>query len=391
MIFCNFADMRHCLIALFALLLVACHDDVEPAATPLKRVVVVYMMAENSLSSFASNDLAEIRRRYKAIPDSCRLVVYLDNSQSDQKPTLISFDPKYGETVFYKYKVDPISTDSAAMQQVLSTIMQRQPARNYGLVMWSHGSGWIPQQNAVMKRPQRTIGVDNGENTTQNKGTEMEITTLANVLKQTGVRWDYVFFDACFMQCAEVAYELRDAAAWCIGSPAEIPCDGAPYDVIMPNLFADVDSAWTIARDYFGYYRYREGLVISAARLSEMEALAEATRPLMAQLDPYPAVDGIQRYNPANTKRKPEYYDLGSAIAKWHSADDYALWRQAMEQAVPFRYATSNWYSYMNGYGEYPPVIDPDHIACLSTYIPVEGRSLNDYYSQTAWWKKLRE
>lgn len=384
--FRNFAPMKHFwTLLLAAMLLTSCkHHDPEDEPT-LRRVVVVYMVAENSLSSpFASSDLDEMRRGTASIPDDCQLVVYYDNASS-QMPQILTFDSKQGEQVLYQYRNDPVSTDSAAMQQALTIIRQKCPAQTYGLVMWSHASGWIPAQ------PRKTFGIDNGRNTTSNDGGEMEISTLANVLQKSGMTWDYVFFDACFMQCVEVAYELRHATAWCIGSPAEIPGNGAPYTVIMADLFRPADEVWHIAEDYYKEYINDTGVVLSVVKTSEMEALAEATAPLLTTLPQYPTTSDVQRYNPANLAWKPAYYDMGSAMAKWQTEADYQTWRQALERAVPYRFATDYWLSTMTGRSTYPEVTDPEHIAALSMYIPVAGHAMNEYYMQTAWWKRMRK
>ena len=384
----NFAAMKHWWIAFLCLFAVACHDDIDLPPTPLKKVVVVYVIGENSLSGYAVDDLNEMRQATALIPDSCKLVVYFDNSRTEQQPQIISFDNKDGEKLVYQYRNDPISSDSASMQQALKVICDKFPAHHYGLVMWSHGSGWIPQQKA----PRRTIGIDNGQNSMANTGAEMEVSTLANVLRKTKQRWDYVFFDACFMQGVEVAYELRDVVDWCIGSPAEIPGAGAPYHRIMVDMFQESDEAWRIAETYHNYYKSRDGLIISALKTSELEALAQATAPLMAKLDEYPATDGIQQYMVyiSAGQWKPEYFDMGSAMGKWLSDEEYTAWRQALERAVPHQFSTERWISAFSAYFN-PRIIDPEHIACLSTYIPIEGRALNDNYGQTAWWKRLRK
>lgn len=386
----TFARMKHIWIVLFALFFISCKEhDPEPEAPIMrKHVVVLYMIAENSLSSpFAAEDLNEIRQAITHIPDSCALVAYVDDSRTDQLPQIISFDKKAGEKIVFQYRNDPISADSATMQQALKIICNKFPAQHYGLVMWSHGSGWIPQTKA----PQRTIGVDNGQNTSSNAGTEMEISTLANVLKNTGLHWDFVFFDACFMQGVEVAYELRDIADWCIGSPAEIPGRGAPYNSIMPDLFRESDEVWRIAETYYDNYRSKDGLIISALKTSELEALADATAPLLATLDEQPATSGIQKYLAYcnHAQWKPEYFDMGSAMGKWFTGEEYTTWREALERAVPHRFATEQWTTVF--YSDFNPYItDPEHIACLSMYIPVEGHKWNDYYRQTAWWKRMR-
>ena len=387
--------MKHCLTILFiALLLVSCKEHEPESATIMKRVVVVYMVAENSLSGYATSDLNEMRKATTSIPDSCQLVVYYDNA-SGQIPQILTFDSKQGEQVLYQYRTDPISTDSAAMQQALTIIRQKCPAQSYGLVMWSHASGWVPQQR------RKSFGIDNGQNTTANEGTEMEISTLQNVLQKSGITWDYIFFDACFMQGVEVAYELRDVTEWCIGSPAEIPGEGAPYDIIMPDLFREKDEVWRIAEDYYTYYKdlfyptkyniNNMAVVLSAIRTSELEALARATAPLLTTLDEYPSTDGIQQYCVYSnaTFWKPEYFDMGSFMGQWLTEEKYQTWRTALDKAVPHQFASSQWRSTYSRFF-YPVVTDPDHIACLSMYLPVEGHWMNDYYRQTAWWKRVK-
>ena len=386
----NFADMKHYwTILLAALLLVSCKkDEPEPDRT-MKRVVVVYMAAENSLSPFANYDLEEIRKGMTSIPDSCQVVVYFDNASS-QAPEILTFDSKNGEQVLYQYRNDPISTDSATMQQALTIIHQKCPARSYGLVMWSHASGWIPPL------PRKAFGIDNGQNdssqTTGNMGTEMEITTLANILQKSRMQWDYIFFDACFMQCVEVVYALRNAVKWCIGSPAEIPGNGAPYDKIMADMFLEPDEIWHIAEDYYEYYPRSTGVVLSVAKTSEMEVLADATAQLLSAQSEYPVNDHIQRYNPNPdiTTWKPEYFDMGSAMGQWYTETEYQTWRQAMELAFPYRYSPDNWLSYMKGFPTYPEIIDREHNSAMSMYIPVAGRSMNEYYMQTEWWKRVK-
>ena len=49
----------------------------------------------------------------------------------------------------------------------------------------------------------------------------MNITQMARAMKGLP-KLDYIFADCCNMMCAEVAYELKDATRYLIGSPAEI-------------------------------------------------------------------------------------------------------------------------------------------------------------------------
>lgn len=373
--------MRHLLTAILVLLLCAsCHDELELPKTTWKRVVVVYIMGENSLSTYAQRDLNEIRSAMKTIPDSCQLVVFFDNSRNNEYPQILTFD-KSGEKTLFAYKTDPLSTDSATLRQALQTITKASPADQYGLVMWSHGSGWLPQQ------PRYSIGVDNGKNSFSNIGTEMEIPTLANILRQSGERWTYVFFDACFMQTIEVAYELRDCVDWCIGSPAEIPAEGAPYNEMLPTLFDD--QPWRIAEAYYDFYKTRGGIVISALRTSEMEHLATATAPLIARLPSYPATEGVQQYFALEYPEQwePEFFDMGSAIHAWFDSD-YQAWLETARKAVPYRYATQQWET---AYPEFynPTLTDEANILGVSMYIPTEGGRQNEAFKRTSWCKRV--
>lgn len=85
-------------------------------------------------------------------------------------------------------------------------------------------------------------------------------------------------FDACFMQCAEVAYALRDCANWIIASPAEIPGYGAPYDIVVPLFFDATASPQSIIDAYkAGYEGENTGVVLSAVRCAAMQQFADAT------------------------------------------------------------------------------------------------------------------
>lgn len=369
------------------LLCAACHDKDEDkmSARTFHKVVVAYMAAENSLNGDSRTDLSEMRTGAAYIPDDCQLVVFLDNSDGNKKPQILSFDKTNKETLIHEFSTDIISTDSATMQNVLALIMERCPAEHYSLIFWSHGSGWIPG-------PKSTIGIDNGKNSySSNKGTELEVPTLARILQNTGVHWDYIMFDACFMQCIEVAYQLRHVTSWCIGSPAEIPANGAPYHELMGALFQDEGYAESITKTYYDFYEahaYGWGVVLSAIQCSEIEALAKATQSYIATRNLFPTTD-VQKYctYSMETLWKPEYFDMGSAMHQWLTEEEYADWSEVFARAVPFHYEANRWptmySSVLNA-----RITDPAHAKAVSMYIPIEGRDeLNKAFRQTDWYK----
>ena len=77
-------------------------------------------------------------------------------------------------------------------------------------------------------------------------------------MKQSGIHFDYILFDACLMSQVEVAYELRNAADYLILSPAEVMSAGFPYFKMTKHLLS-VDNTEqnviNVAKDFIDYYK----------------------------------------------------------------------------------------------------------------------------------------
>ena len=118
------------------------------------------------------------------------------------------------------------STEKTVMQTVIGDMMSAYPSESYGIIFGSHGSGWLPTITGT-----RSIGQDGGR---YSSDTAL-IPELAEVLRTVNPqKFDFVLFDACMMGCAEVYYELKDAARYCIASVLDIPAAGFPYASVMP-------------------------------------------------------------------------------------------------------------------------------------------------------------
>ena len=130
------------------------------------------------------------------------------------------------------------ASDPMVMEGAMRYVFDRYPAAagHYGLVLWGHGTGWLI--NNEVKTGTRAYGVDTGNHEEFKKGLWINIPTLAEVLSRMP-HLKYIMGDCCNLMCLENLYELRHACDYIIGSPAEIPVQGAPYDQIVPDLFAD--------------------------------------------------------------------------------------------------------------------------------------------------------
>ena len=104
-----------------------------------------------------------------------------------------------------------------SLQKYLEYFTTNIQAEEYGLILWSHGTGWI--------NTKRSFGDDGGKS--------INIYELAQILP---IKFDYVVFDACYMSCIENVFELREKTKYIIASPDKIPADGIIDSKTMKTL-----------------------------------------------------------------------------------------------------------------------------------------------------------
>lgn len=400
----------------------SCHDETDDPDTPAPdttsvatRTVLVYMVAENSLASEVSRDIGEMLSGASSMNDGDQLVIYLDDlglpriycvTNQTTARSLAGLTPEYS------FGSERNSATGETLDEVMRYTVTLHQAGSYGVVMWSHASGWTPYTSTdAAQSPSRTLlksfGIDNGKNSSSNSGTQLNVDDMADVLASyPGI--DFVFFDACFMQTVEVAYALRNAVSYVMGSPAEIPGTGAPYDKVMAPMFAqplDVDG---IVRNYYNYYYANSdiyGALVSAVDCSAMDSLAAVTDSLLS-LSKYDiatvrAVDysGVLNYfdydswHYMNTSI-PDSYDANGFMSKLLTADDYRTWRKAFDKAVVHSYAT-DWYFCEYEYLKtkaYRRYIDTSQYGGMSMFVPTSkyaGTTMYDNYKQTEWGARI--
>jgi len=368
---------------------VSCHDDEpesEPVEPTMRQTIIIYMVAENSLSSvdrtrpqmmtYAEEDSVEIASTLATLPDSTRVVLYMDDTKSSR--ICVGTSNQAMHTV-RTYESNINSADSAGMEKVLTDIFSAYPSRHYGFVFWSHGSGWVPNRQRSPIR--RTFGIDNNSRTLNNDGnvTKMEISTLARVLAHHP-RTDYIFFDACFMQCIEVAYQLRNVTDYVLASPAELPANGSPYSLVLPKLATSGSDVLKALHVYYDYYYTSEGasdyvgVILSGIRTDRLEALAAATRSfaqrIFAERTTLDCTD-VQRYFPINgSQQYTEYYDMVNLFYHYLSEEEFETWYRSFVEAVPLSLLPEKWASaFARNLLE---VSDPEHCGAVSLFVPDE-------------------
>lgn len=437
--------MKHILYIIIGVLaLTACHPDEpqKPAEQHFRRTVLVYMAMQNSLGSsgYHKEDSAEIANAISYIPEGDRLLLFIDDKYApriyEMSKEMAAIDKKtgqsYGPRLLKQWQEDLSSASAATLTEVLKYMGDNFPSDSYGLVMGSHATGWIPQEQPTPGKSQHRVaqkawGIDVGPDgwMSSDKGVagsvpdEIEINDLATAITRSGIQLDYLLFDACLMQCVEVAYTLRNATDYLIASPIMISAEGAYYtDLVHYGLFSadPVDVARTYADYYLGRgsipYTDTYGVVLSCIRTAGMEPLAHTIGSIMSELMPGADARSMMEelkgrnmadafnYHPYTEKYflRPYYYDLLSAI-KTLGASDEAMKRlnAALNDAVVFKAATQQFW-YGPNFMKFQTMPTGDDSWCgVSMFVPQQTYAdnayrcvfgdLNESYTSTDWYR----
>ena len=135
------------------LVVVSCGDEPEtpsyPPGSTFKRTVMVYMAAQNTLgaSGFARQDSAEMANGMRYLHAGERVLMFLD----DNKPPRL-YELRKGLSaprLVKEWKEDVNSADPKTLTELLTTMRTDFTSESYGLVLWSHATGWIPSPKSV--------------------------------------------------------------------------------------------------------------------------------------------------------------------------------------------------------------------------------------------------
>lgn len=111
-------------------------------------------------------------------------------------------------------------TDPSSLGDFIQWGTNAYPADRYVLILWDHGDGTM-----------RGYGRDE-----LNGGITMRLCVIQEALKNGGVHFDIIGFDACLMGTLEMAYVLRDYADYLIASEELLPACGWYYSTWLNTL-----------------------------------------------------------------------------------------------------------------------------------------------------------
>ena len=354
--------LRLLAVACGAAVLAACHHDADaPATGSLRRVVVVYMAAQNSLGALRQHveDSTEIMAGRRYLHPHDRVLLFIDDEAA---PRLYSIDREHDKPQLLRH--------------------------------WTHDA----------------CSTDSGpEGNMSNTGAEMAVDDIARAVHGAGLHLRYIFMDCCLMQTLETAYALRQVCDYITASPAPIPGSGANYEHQLRNgLLADDPTA--MARTYLADVQdeaqqthYGDfGLVISCLRTDRLDALAAALHAALphATLAGHTEADMTNvlhylTYSPSYGYR-PHSYDARQALSTLLPAAQQTAVLACLDDAVVWRGATEACWIGPHDWQFAHIDTAAGHYAAVSMFVPQSIYTtqaarcwygdLNQAFQSTAWY-----
>jgi len=365
--------MRSFLKSLIILIIISLHfsckktPEILPDKTVVKKMVLVYMEANNDLRYDALNSINMMEKGASNLDGT--LLVYVKTSSVRSYLLKIKYDSDINKIVSDTVKVfeNSPASDAEFLKDVVKYAQQEYPAESYGLVLWSHATAWAPVSTAIKTK---SFGRDTGK--------EIDIIDLKNALPNN---LEFIIFDACSMGGVEVLYEFKDKAKYIIASPAETIAESFPYQNITSLLFKTSAELPQVAKAYYDYYNAyqddRQSATVVLIKTSELVGLATEMKSLMAKnkkLGDKFVSENIQRldftYNfPVAT------YDFGDFLDHNFTATDLNLMNTQLNKTILYKAATSNFLGY--------PIKKFSGLTC---YIPYSADLNLTYYKKLQWY-----
>lgn len=325
-----------------------------------KWTLLFYIAAHNDLHAFGEASLNEIWKLGSS-PD-VKFVALLDTMFGAHRYD--SRSPDDGEV---RKTADFDSGDPKKLTQLAKWAFQTYPAERYGLVLWSHGTGWMPNE---IERVARAVRGDQAvtpkeatERAAQSASPALFRSTLEQIFKSdspaeraicfddgsqhsldtvelervtrsigeaVGQPLDLLGMDACLMASLEVAYQLRETVRTLVASQELVPGTSWPYADILGRLRANPDMtaedlSKTIVSRFVAHYAAhppelnRGDVTKVAVDVSKISAVAQAAGALagalLADIDAqrermWAAQFQTQKIESRNKRRRPTKFDF---------------------------------------------------------------------------------
>ena len=362
----------------------------------------------------------------------------IDRKGLNNSRVLVFLSDKYNHSMLYdlQYNATTKSVDRVPLKEyegasyasaegiadILNEVKTQASALNYALIVGAHGCGWTYASDwsryPYYARPSVTrpsdsalsgysaadnsaagissfsgiqFGPDPNAPLTRFFGSvslaenAMDISTLAEGIRESGLKMQYILFDACYMSNIETAYELKDVTNYMIASGSEIMAAGLPYRSMWSYQNSPTPNYSGIVSTSVNFYKNSSAPFCNLAAIDcrQVEKLASVMKDINAeyQLSASVSLDSIQHLDGF---RPNLFYDLETYVASLRPSG-YLLdqFKNQLKLTIKASDYTEEAYTY---------IFSPDYIKiknyCGITIsdpsqhsVAIKGRE------KTGWWK----
>lgn len=355
------------------------------------RTILVWLGGDNNLSDETARKVEALRQGWTYTGNKC--LVYQDSRDGARLLRLRggcrTTPTPYVETV-REYGAEN-SASAETFARVLREVAREYPADSYGLIFFSHASGWLPA--GTLQKPQnrsRSIGVDDGGA----ERSETELADFAGAIPDG--MFDFIVFETCLTAGVEVAHALRGKTDYMLASAAEIVSPGFTpvYPSALRLLCNTAEGAETSLKafgqaymDYVsaGYTGARRSATLSLIDIREISPLAVR---MQGALPSYPVgasdLSRLQHFDRpgsyGDSPALPRFFDLGEWAATRIAAGEYEAFRAQLDRAVVWKSATETFMDGQNGF-------TVRRHSGLTTYVEQDAfPALNEAYRRLSWY-----
>ena len=337
-----------CMISL-AMTFTGCSEEAFDTDSVNKQTILVFYPWTGSQSS--TGLLGYLQNNIDSICDGI-----IDRKGLNNSRVLVFLSDKYNHSTLYdlQYNATTKSVDRVPLKEyegasyasaegiadIMNEVKTKASALNYALIVGVHGCGWTYASDwsryPYYARPSVTrprdnnfsgiqFGPDPNAPLTRFFGSvslaenAMDISTLAEGIRESGLKMQYILFDACYMSNIETAYELKDVTNYMIASGSEIMAAGLPYRSMWSYLNSATPNYSGIVSTSVNFYKNSSAPFCNLAAIDcrQVEKLASVMKEINAQyqLSASVSLDSIQHLDGF---RPNLFYDLETYVDSLH-------------------------------------------------------------------------
>ena len=353
-----------CMISL-AMTFTGCSEEAFDTDSVNKQTILVFYPWTGSQSD--TGLLGDLQNNIDSICDGI-----IDRKGLNNSRVLVFLSDKYNHSTLYdlQYNATTKSVDRVPLKEyegasyasaegiadIMNEVKTKASALNYALIVGVHGCGWTYASDwskyPDYARPSVTRPSDsalNGYSATGYSATgissfsgiqfgpdpnapltrffgsvslaenAMDISTLAEGIRESGLKMQYILFDACYMSNIETAYELKDVTNYMIASGSEIMAAGLPYRSMWSYLNSPTPNYSGIVSTSVNFYKNSSAPFCNLAAIDcrQVEKLAGVMKDINAenQLQASVNLDSIQHLDGF---RPNLFYDLETYVDSLH-------------------------------------------------------------------------